>query len=140
MVVGLLLLALSGGISTPTPGTPRPIHDPSFPIPTARPTGKIAARDQALRFASSALIVADWLTTIDGIRKGYREMNPLIGPKPSVGRVNLMIGAGLLMNTFAVPQIKNPVLRRGLWLGVLLFELDAVHSNRKAGCGFNFSF
>lgn len=102
--------------------------------------GKIEARDQALRFASSALIVADWLTTIDGIRKGYREVNPLIGPQPSLGRVNLMIGAGLLVNTFAVPQIKNPVLRRGLWLGVLLFELDAVQSNRKVGCGFNFSF
>jgi hypothetical protein len=54
--------------------------------------------------------------------------------------VNLMIGAGLLANTFVVPKIKNPHLRRGVWATVLLAEMHAVYNNRKQGCGFSFSF
>lgn len=127
MTVGLLLLALSGGIADSSP-------------PALRPTGRLGLHDQSLRFASSALIVADWMTTIDGMRKGFEEKNPLLGRRPSLGRVNLMIGAGLLVNTFAVPKIKNPHLRRGVWVGVLLAELHAVHNNRKQGCAFSFSF
>jgi hypothetical protein len=51
-----------------------------------------------------------------------------------------MIGAGLLLNTFAVAKIKSAPLRRGVWLTVLLFEVKAVHANRKSGCAFSFSF
>jgi hypothetical protein len=136
MTAGLLLLALSGGIADPQSESPYP--DP--PTPRQRSVARLGRQDQTLRFASSALIVADWMTTVDGMRKGYEEKNPLLGRRPSLGRVNLMIGAGLLANTFAVPKIKNPHLRRGVWFAVLLAEIHAVHNNRKEGCTFSFSF
>jgi hypothetical protein len=136
MTAALLLLALAGGIAGPPSASS--YQDP--PRPKQRPPGKLGPHDQTLRFASSTLIVADWLTTIDGIRKGWEETNPLLGRRPSLGRVNAMIGAGLVVNTFAVPKIKNPHVRRAVWFGVLLAEVHAVYNNRKEGCGFSFSF
>lgn len=136
MITGVLLLVLSGGIGTPS--HPSRVQAPTPPKP--RVTGRLQGTDQALRFASSTLIVADWLTTVDGIRQGLRETNPILGPRPSLGRVNVMIGAGLLLNTFAVAKINNAPLRRGVWLTVLLLEVKAVHGNRVAGCNFSFSF
>ena len=136
MIAGVLLLVLSGGIGTPS-NSPR-IHALTPPKP--RIAGRLQGTDQALRFASSTLIFADWLTTVDGIRQGLTETNPILGPRPSIGRVNVMIGAGLLLNTFAVAKIKSAPLPRGVWLTVLLFEVKAVHANRKSGCAFSFSF
>jgi len=49
-----------------------------------------------------------------------------------------MVGAGLLTNAFLVPRIKDPELRRGVWIAMLLIELDAVHANRSAGLNLSF--
>lgn len=136
MITGVLLLVLSGGIGTPS----HPPRIQALTAPKPRITGRLQGTDQALRFASSTLIFADWLTTVDGVRQGLTETNPILGPRPSLGRVNVMIGAGLLLNTFAVARINNTPLRRGVWLTVLLFEMKAVHGNRQAGCHFSFSF
>jgi hypothetical protein len=95
-------------------------------------------QDQILRFTSSSLIAADWLLTIDGLRKGYAESNPLLGEHPPLGKANLMIGAGLLANAFLIPLIKDHELRRGFWAAMILIELHAVHANSSAGLRLNF--
>jgi len=95
-------------------------------------------QDHMLRVSSTALIAADWLTTIDGLRKGLRETNPLLGSHPSLGRVNVLIGTGLLANAFLVPKIKERELRRGIWAAVVLLETYALHNNRGAGLTLNF--
>ena len=99
---------------------------------------KLNWQDQMLRFGSSALIAADWLTTVDGLRKGLAETNPLLGRHPSLGKLNMMVGAGLLTNAFVVPKIKHPALRRGVWIAMMLIELNAVHTNHSAGLNLNF--
>lgn len=95
-------------------------------------------QDHALRFSSTILIAADWLTTIDGLRKGLRESNPLLGSHPSLGRTNVLIGTGLLANAFLVPKIKDEELRRGVWALMVLLELRALRNNRGAGLTLNF--
>lgn len=141
MIAGLLLLALAGGTAV----TDDPYHNQGplvflrKDISKPRPIGNLTRTDQVLRWTSSTLIVADWLTTIDGLRKGYSETNPLLGRRPALGKVNLMIGAGLLTNAFLVPKLKDPELRRAVWFAVLLLEMEAVRNNYSVGCRFNFS-
>jgi hypothetical protein len=143
MIAALLLVALAGG-SAVRPD-PDPYHNlgplawlrKDIPKPTARPE-KLKWHDQMLRFSSSALIVADWLTTVDGLRKGYSETNPLLGRHPSLGKLNLMVGAGLLTNAFLVPKLRDPQLRRGIWIAMTLIEIDAVRANHRAGLTLNF--
>lgn len=97
-------------------------------------------QDDLLRYSSTILIAADWLTTVDGLRKGLRETNPLLGPHPSLGRANVLIGAGLLTNAFLVPKIRNEELRRGVWAAVMLLETKALRGNHRAGLRLNFRF
>ncbi len=140
MINALLLVALAGG------GAVRvdPFHNVGPLVFLRKGIVKRALRpeklrwhDQMLRFGSSALIAADWLTTVDGLRKGYAETNPLLGRHPSLAKLNMMVGAGLLTNAFLVPKIKDPELRRGVWIAMMLIELDAVHTNRSAGVSLN---
>jgi len=43
----------------------------------------------ALAVASTATITADWLLSVDAVRRGnFNEMNPMLGTRPSVGRLN----------------------------------------------------
>ena len=141
MISALLLIALAGGGGV----RPDPYHNlgplallrKDIVKPAPR-TETLRWHDQMLRFGSSALIVADWLTTVDGLRKGYAETNPLLGRHPSLGKLNMMVGAGLLTNAFLVPRIKDPELRRGVWIAMMLIELDAVHANHSAGLNLNF--
>ena len=99
---------------------------------------KFEWQDHLLRFGSSTLILADWLTTIDGIRKGFPESNPILGRHPSVGRANTLIAAGLLTNMFVIPKLKDAELRRGIWMVMVLLEIQALHTNRRAGLQLNF--
>jgi hypothetical protein len=143
MTAGLLLLLLATS-SCDTDRDPPPARRSLALLQKAirkQPNpAALAWEDHVLRFTSSTLIVADWLTTIDAMRKGYAETNPLLGRHPSLGRVNVMIGAGVLMNTFLIPKIEKPELRRGLWFAIFIAELNALRINRDAGLRFNFAF
>jgi len=136
---GLLILAVSsalvGGDDPNHNQGPlaRLVKDLRKPQPAA-----LEWQDHTLRFGSTILIAADWLTTIDGLRQGLPEANPLLGRHPSLGRANVMIATGLLANAFLVPKIKDPRLRRGIWLIMVVIELHAVHNNRSQGLRFNF--
>jgi len=139
MAGGLLILAVSSVLV----GGDDPYHNQGPLASLAKDLRKpqpaaLQWQDHALRVSSSILIVADWLSTIDGLRQGFPESNPLLGEHPSVGRANIMIATGLLANAFLVPKIKDPELRRGIWLMMVLIELHAVHNNRSLGLGFNF--
>ena len=139
MAGGLLILAVSSALV----GGDDPSHNqgPLGRLVKDLRKPQLAAlewQDHALRFSSTILIAADWLTTVDGIRQGLPESNPLLGTHPSLGRANLMIATGLLANAFLVPKIKDPRLRRGIWLMMVVIELDAVHNNRSQGLRFNF--
>jgi hypothetical protein len=122
---GLLILAVSSALV----GGDDSSHN--------RGSAALVWQDHALRFSSTILVAADWLTTIDGLRQGRPESNPLLGQHPSLGRANVMIATGLLANAFLVPKIKDPRLRRGIWLMMVVIELHAVHNNRSQGLRFN---
>ncbi|HLZ45900.1 MAG TPA: hypothetical protein VKQ05_09525 [Gemmatimonadales bacterium] len=136
MIAGLLLLAIVTG----------PLHnvgrlsllEKDIPKPVATHAIRLELQDQLLRVGSSMLIATDWFMTIDGLRKGYRETNPLLGSHPALGKANLLIGAGLLGNAFLVPKIRDPELRRGIWVAMLLLETGALHTNMQTGLHLNF--
>jgi len=139
MIVELLALTLAVGAG----GGTDPYHNQGPLIFLVKDIQKpVAARmewqDRALQIGSSALIFGDWLTTVDGIRKGYAESNPILGVHPSLGRANVLIASGLLTNAFLVPKIKDKELRRGIWLTMLLLEMKALHGNHRAGLKLNF--
>ena len=47
------------------------------------------AEHTALAAASTATITADWLLSVNAVRRGnFDEMNPILGTRPSVGRLN----------------------------------------------------
>lgn len=42
-----------------------------------------------LAVASTATITADWLFSVNAVRRGnFDEMNPILGTRPSIGRLN----------------------------------------------------
>ncbi|PYO63159.1 MAG: hypothetical protein DMD49_13775 [Gemmatimonadetes bacterium] len=69
-------------------------------IPTARAEAQWQTEHTILAVTSSATITADWLLSADAVRRGtFDEMNPLLGSRPSVGRLNtynvLVLGGNL---------------------------------------------
>lgn len=93
--------------------------------------------DYSMVTVSSALIIADWNLTMDGLSQGRRETNPILGEHPSKAHANLLIGLGLLANV-AVLKIKDPIARHVIWAGVIFLEADAVVGNLKADLHFSF--
>jgi hypothetical protein len=138
MIMGLLVLALASGVTGSDPyhnQGPLIFLVKDIRKPTAR---KLEWQDRVLQISSSALITVDWLTTVDGLRKGYPESNPILGRHPSLGRANVLIATGLLTNAFLVPRIRDKELRRGIWVAMLLLETKALHGNTRAGLKLNF--
>jgi hypothetical protein len=141
MVSLLLVLAISSGLVGGKAPDPNPASLASLKKEIIKPrpsSARLSLPDHVLRFTSSTMIAADWLMTIDGLRKGYSESNPLLGEHPPLGKANLMIGAGLLANTFVVPMIKDSQLRRGIWAAMILIEFHALRANSSAGLRLNF--
>jgi tetrahydromethanopterin S-methyltransferase subunit B len=139
MILGLLVMALSSGLTGSDPYHNQGplaflVKDIQKPVAVSH----MEWQDRALQLGSSALIFGDWLTTVDGIRKGYSETNPILGVHPSLGRANVLIASGLLANAFLVSKIKDKELRRGIWFTMVLLEMKAVHGNHRAGLNLNF--
>lgn len=101
---------------------------------------ELTTRDHILRATSTALILADWSLTMDGIDKGLSESNPFLGEHPSKGRVNTLVGATVLLNAFLVPKLKDEDLRTFIWLAVIVVEIDACRVNRQSGLSFSLRF
>jgi len=143
MIVGLLVISLFSAGAGPSGIDPYHNQGPLvFLVKDIHKPVRAQLRwpDRVLQVSSSLMILADWLTTVDGRRKGYPESNPILGTYPSLGRVNVLIGSGLAANAFLVPKIKDKELRRGIWAAMVLLETKALHGNRSAGLKMNFRF
>ncbi len=82
--------------------------------PCSAPSRRLTGTDYALLGTSTTLLAADWLTSVDAIRRGRtRETNPFIGPRPSVGRLNTYIALSAIAN-LSVARISRPSLRRAV--------------------------
>ena len=112
-------------------------------IPSAREWTTV---DRALMATSTMLLIMDWGQTRyiakspgplpDGTL-GYRppvlyETNPLLGKRPSVGKVDLYFTAALAGNFYVADSLNSD--ERKLWLGaVSLIEYAIVRHNRQLG-------
>lgn len=63
------------------------------PLSAQQPWGQVVAAA-----GSSTVIVGDCLTTRYNLRHGMVESNPLLGPRPSSGRLTTMCGLAVLAN------------------------------------------
>ena len=95
--------------------------------------------DHVLLGSSSVLIAVDWLQTIDIARRGLPETNRMLGRHPSVGRVNTLVGLGLVTNVVVV-KVPHRTIRRLLWGGVLVMESIAVVTNGVRGVNLSVAF
>ena len=88
---------------------------------------------------AAAFTVTDWATTRDLSRRyneGYYENNPILGKRPSTGRVDLyFISAGLLGYTIADNLDQNRKLFLQAWTAVEIF-----YTNRNLGIGLKMKF
>ena len=96
------------------------------------------ALDYGLAAGSTALILADWSQTLrmaDNPRR-WREINPLLGPHPSEGRVNTVAGLTVMLNGGALLLPKVP--RRIWYAAVTVVEVVAVTHNLSVGAAIGF--
>jgi len=103
-------------------------------------SARLTGTEQWLRAGSSVLIFVDWSQTIWFRHRGIPELNPILGPNPSIGRVNTLIGAGLVTNALLVPLIPKRWARTAIWTAVGAAELRAIVRNRAKGIGLSLSF
>ncbi|HYK82202.1 MAG TPA: hypothetical protein VEU55_03585 [Gemmatimonadales bacterium] len=95
------------------------------------------APDVALAGAFTAALWIDAAQTREAIRRGYSELNPILGRHPSVGQVNTYTAlAGL--TTLGVAAVAPA--RKRLWLlaAVLAVETVAITANAQAGIAVKF--
>lgn len=89
---------------------------------------KISLENVALAASSSLAITGDWMMTRRNMAIGGYEMNPILGPHPSAGRVNAFCGAAFVGNL--VLGIALPTKWRNyFWGGVTALESSAVLLN-----------
>ena len=102
------------------------------------PSRRLTGTDYALLGTSTTLLAADWLTSVDAIRRGRNpETNVLIGPHPSVGRLNTYMALTAIAN-LSVARISKPSLRRAVWVVVSAVEARAILRNLSIGYHLNF--
>lgn len=87
--------------------------------------------NRVLAGTSLVLIAADWLQTIDIARQGHRERNPLLGPHPSVGRVNLLVPLGavaVIGGAHCVRSAKGRTWLLGVFTGLAALNVFYNHA------------
>jgi hypothetical protein len=104
---------------------------------------RFSVADHVLLAASTAAMVSDWSTTIDGARRGAHELNPitrrLIGEYPSLGAVNLYFAGSIVGSAIVASQL--PPTWRRIWLvAVTANGLRATVGNRSRGLRFSVAF
>ena len=91
-------------------------------VPATKVEAQWKTEHTILAVTSSATIAADWLFSVDAARRGtFDEMNPMLGSRPSVGRLNtynlLALGGNLAIGRLL------PSKFRTLWFtAVTAFE------------------
>lgn len=90
---------------------------------------------RALLIASSVAIAADWSTTADGLRRGFVEHNPILGPHPPLTRLRdydfVLLCGNLVLGSVLPRKVRDP------WLAFVSgFFLDAARNNVILGAHF----
>jgi hypothetical protein len=104
----------------------------------AQPTARAwRASDVALASVFTVALWIDAAQTRQGVRRGYDELNPILGPHPTVGLVNAytaVVGVATLGVAAAAPARARP------WLlgAALAVEAFAVSRNVQAGIALTF--
>ena len=102
------------------------------------PSHRLRAIDYALLGTSTSLLAGDWLTSVDFLRRSkLPESNALLGPRPSVGRLNTFMTLTVIAN-LSVARISKPSLRRAIWIVVSAGEAKSMLHNLALGYHFNF--
>jgi len=95
--------------------------------------------DYAFAGAALASLVVDWGQTRHIAKNPDRfyEKNQILGPKPSVGKVDAYF-AGAMLSTVAVAHVLPRDYRRLFLAGTLSMELSVVEQNRSIGVKIEF--
>jgi len=90
--------------------------------------------DYALAGAAVAALAVDWGQTRHIAKNPHRfaEQNPLLGPAPSVGKVDAYF-VGAMVGTVALAHVLPSDWRQLFLAGVLTLELGVVQQNRSLG-------
>ena len=99
--------------------------------------------NKKLFIASETAILADWATTRSAAQNwdacGCRELNPLLGPNPSVNRVDI-VELGMAVATYFIAD-HLPEEHRNWYLGLITVLHGAAAANNYAlGVRFNLGF
>ena len=106
-------------------------------VPATTAAAQWQTEHTVLAVTSSATIAADWLLSVDAVRRGtFDEMNPLLGSRPSVGRLNtyniLVLGGNL-----AIGRLLPGKLRTLWFTAVASFESAIVLHQYNVGLRIN---
>ena len=95
--------------------------------------------DYALAGATLATLAVDWGQTrhIAKNPQRFAEKNPLLGPAPSVGKVDAYF-VGAMVGTVALAHVLPNDWRQLFLAGVLTLELGVVQQNRSLGIKMSF--
>lgn len=98
-------------------------------------SGRRMTRSDLVRAAlSTAAISGDWLTTLHNVRRSQQpgwsghEINPILGPHPSISRVNTVFVAATVTN-LAVGTALSHKARDVFWSVVTVIESVAILIN-----------
>jgi len=99
--------------------------------PQWRPEHKVLAA------TAVTMLLLDHFTTVDGIKRGYRESNPLLGPHPSLGRLNTFTALEIMAELGIGALL--PDRARTIWFAVLTgMEFGYVWHNFAVGLHVKF--
>lgn len=92
-----------------------------------------------LTMSAMALTVADWGQTRDIVKRPteYRELNPILGPSPSMGKVNAYF-VGALVSQYLIAEYLPEPYKTMVLSGVVGMQITTVHNNRSIGLNINF--
>lgn len=87
----------------------------------------------------TALICVDWMQTQEIVKDPdhHREMNPILGGHPSMGKVNMMIGASIVLS-YVVARWLPKRWRPWFQWGIIGIEAAAVYNNHRRGISISF--
>ena len=102
------------------------------------PSRRLTGTDYALLGTSTTLLAVDWLTSVDGIRRGRNpEGNVFTGPHPNVGSLNTYMALSAIGN-LSVARVAKPSVRRAVWIVLSAVEVRVILHNFALGYHLNF--
>lgn len=94
--------------------------------------------DSALLAGALTLQAIDWGQTRAAMRHGgYTEKNPILGPQPSIGRLDKVCTLAMV-GTVGLAYVLPPLYRRAFLGGVVTIEAAIVYRHRQLGLRVDF--